>query len=128
MGLNEEAVKKILESVNRDLNNSYESLNGYYWIYDKREEFKTLDELVERALDLCNVFRGIRPVRFSFMVKPKGDGWFLQAWESLKPKSSPLKSSSRESDNMFEEFDKLIEKVDKATDEFLEKLKEKKDE
>ena len=118
MGLNEEAVKKILESVNRDLNNSYESLNGYYWIYDKREEFKTLDELVERALDLCNVFRGIRPVRFSVIEKPKGDGWFLQAWESGK----------RESDNMFEEFDKLIEKFDEATNEFVEKLKERKDE
>ena len=28
---------------------------------------------------------------------------------------------------MFEEFDKLIEKFDEATDEFLEKLKERKD-
>ena len=29
---------------------------------------------------------------------------------------------------MFEEFDKLIEKFDEATDEFVEKLKERKDE
>ena len=118
MGLNEEAVKKILKTINKDLKDSYESLDGYYWIYDKREEFKTLDELVERALDLSDVFLGIRPVRFMFMEKPKGDGWFLQAWES----------GVTGGDTMFEDFDKLIEQFDEAAEEFVEKLKEKEDE
>ena len=36
-----------------------------------------------------------------------------------------MKKSRGESDNMFEEFDKLIKKFDEATDEFVEKLKDK---